>query len=187
MAKIAAPLLKKNSNTAKTKRTSAPAPEPVLTPLELAAQHMERYSAAAKELAAIAKQAAADSAPLKAEMDEAKAALNRFADEQKDKVFGVAKTLKIAGGTIGWKLGTKTVEMPEFGPENEKHKARIQAQFVALVKGFLPDAVTEVVDSKQLIAAWEGDSVNSKRMVQRLQKLGVDVVQKDNFFATPSK
>ncbi|MBD2769730.1 host-nuclease inhibitor Gam family protein [Hymenobacter sp. BT664] len=187
MAKTATPLVKKASNSAKAVRSTAPAAAPELTPQEKAAQAMDRYSVAFRAMALIAKQAAEDAAPHKAAMETAKQELNRYADSAKDTDFGGAKSLKIAGGVIGWKLGAKTIVMPSIGMEHEKNVARMQANFVSAVETYLPDAVSKEVDTKKLLVAWEGQSVNNLKLVKRLKQLGVDVTQEDKFFVTASK
>lgn len=183
---MAQALVKKAGNSAKSIRATAPTAAPELTPLQKATGQMERYSKAFRKIAQIAAKATADVAPLKAEMEAAKLELNRYADSVKAE-WGTAKTLKMAGGVIGWKLGTKGIVMPEVDPSNEKKLATLNANFLGAIETYLPDAVSKEVDNKKLITAWEGKSDDNLKLVKRLKQLGVSMTQPDNFFVTASK
>ncbi|WP_400192794.1 host-nuclease inhibitor Gam family protein [Hymenobacter sp. B81] len=113
-------------------------------------------------------------APLDAEMSELKMQLFGYAEaNQAD--FNGKKTMALACGTIGFKLGNKAVSFPLDAPDDIKEK------YLATVKKELPAAIVESVDSKKVIGAWDMFPNLSKK----LAKLGISVGQEDSFFVTP--
>jgi hypothetical protein len=152
-----------------------------LSPLQQAGQALTRFSELTKQLAQAKKELAEKSAPWVAEMEALKSALHLAATGPLLADFGTSKTMKLAGGVIGFKLGTKTLKMPVF--EDAKKAAKCAADFLAIVEKHLPDAVVKEVDVKRVLEALE----ETPKMAVALEKKGILPEQKDNFFVTAAR
>lgn len=115
-------------------------------------------------------------APLDEEMQDLKSKLEDWADTNRAE-FGDKKTMNLEAGTIGYKLGTKAVTFPIDAPADIKEK------YFAIVKGELPTAIVESVDSKKVVSGWE----HVPNLAKKLSKLGIAIGQEDGFFITPKK
>ncbi|MES2730073.1 MAG: host-nuclease inhibitor Gam family protein [Pseudomonadota bacterium] len=167
-------------STARVRAAAPEAPAPTITPLQQATADMLAISAAAKKLAAADKQWEDATKPLVKEIKALKDSLNRYADSIKAE-FGTAKTMKLAGGIIGWKLGTRAVVMPKL--EDDKAIEKRAKFFLETVRKHHPDAVEEVVNQKTLLTVWD----SLPKMAKALLKSGISAEQKDGFFVTPAK
>lgn len=91
--------------------------------------------------------------------------------------LGDKKSLVLAGGTFGVRLGAKSIAFPADGPED------IQAKYQALVKRVVPSALTEEVDSKKVLGAL----AHFPELEKGLAKLGITVKQEESFYITLKK
>ena len=106
-----------------------------------------------------------------------KAQLQQWAEENGSLFTG--KMLKIVGGSIGYKAGTKSVAFPD----PEKAPADILEKYLKIVREEAPAAIDEKVNASKVIKAWDLLPALKKRLV----KLGLSISQADIFIVSPSR
>lgn len=182
---MATAVLNNKTTTTATATRAVASPEP--TPKKVAkaratAEEMAAgYRDASAQLATLAEAFKLAAEPLTAKMNELKQALHKLAEGDLKPEFNGGKVIHLADASIGFKLGVKTVVMPESLTLAEEIK--LAKKFLDTVRFNLPEAVTEVIDTKKLIGAWESNQV----LVKGVKRLGIDVTQKDSFYVTPKK
>jgi multidrug efflux pump subunit AcrA (membrane-fusion protein) len=155
--------------------------------IKKAGELLLEYSKVYQQKATLVESHQAAVAPLDAQLTLLKAKLEDHS-RKCNSIFGGAKTMKLEGGTFGFKLGTKSVAFPlgNLSATTEEAKAEadaLRAKYLKIVKAELPEAIVESVDSKAVVGAW----TMFPKMVKKLLKLGVSVKQEDSFFITPKK
>lgn len=101
--------------------------------------------------------------------------MNVFAVEHRDEYFSKKKSLETVHGTVGFRTGT---------PKLKTLRGFTWASVTNLVKEFLPDyvVVKEDTSKSKLI-----DDRDVPAVAEMLPKIGVEIVQEENFFVEPKK